>query len=72
MANIAQAQQKGVVIGLNSVSGAPVPRLDIEELLLNHPDAFNLFLLALKALHDQKETKNKMGYYQMAGQITSH
>lgn len=65
---IRQAQQKGMVLGLKDLSGSsPVPRLEIDELLLKKPDTFNLFLLALDELQGEKKTKDIMGYYQIAG-----
>ena len=57
-----------MVIGLKGVSsGAPTPRLDIDELLLKKPDAFNLYVLALDELQSAKYTSDKMGFYQVAG-----
>ncbi|KAF2235210.1 hypothetical protein EV356DRAFT_500824 [Viridothelium virens] len=68
MESLLQAQQRGVVVGLKGVAnGSPVSRLDIDELLVKKPDAFNLFLLALDDLQNEKNTKEKMGYYQVAG-----
>ena len=63
-----QAQKDGTVRGLSGIPNAtPVPRLDIDELLDQSPDAFNLFLLALERLQD--ETKNsqnsKMSFYEI-------
>jgi hypothetical protein len=43
---VAEAQRAGVVLGLPDVDGKPVPRRDVDDLLLNEPDTFNLFLLA--------------------------
>ena len=62
-----QAQRDGVVIGLKDVAGV-VPRLDVDQLLLQEPDTFNLFLLALQNLQ-QEDTSDIMGYYQIAGII---
>lgn len=68
-----QAQEKGVVLGLNGVpEGSLVPRLDIDELLFHKPDTFNLFLLALSELQNDKNTSDKMGFYQVAGNILIH
>lgn len=65
-----QAQQKGVVIGLKALQeSGPVPRLDIDELLTTKPDTFNLFLLALSELQNDKFTSDKMGYYQITGKM---
>lgn len=49
MASIAQAQANGVVVGLKSVSEVK-PRREIDDLVVNEPDVFNLFLLALESL----------------------
>lgn len=64
--DLIDAQKKGVVIGLRGVTGV-VERLDIDELLLKKPDTFNLFLLALRDLQEDPNTKEKMGYFQIAG-----
>lgn len=64
--DLLKAQENGVVIGLGGVTGV-VSRLDIDELLLTKPDTFNLFLLALRALQEDPDAKNPMGYFQIAG-----
>lgn len=72
-----ESYQKGLVVGLRDVAGV-VPRLDIDELLLNHPDTFNLLIIALKELKGEDvpwqvptEFKishdNKLSYFQIAG-----
>lgn len=67
---ISQAQRDGVVLGLKGLSGnSPVPRLDIDELLLTKPDAFNLYLLALDELQNEQHATDKMGYQQVAGML---
>lgn len=63
MDHLQKAQSNGVVLGLKAVAGV-VPRLDIDELLLQEPDAFNLFVLAFSKL---KSDNNIMGYFQIAG-----
>lgn len=35
-----KAYDEGVVIGLRKASGGVFPRIDIDELLLKHPDTF--------------------------------
>lgn len=57
------AQDDGVVIGLKSLSNVE-QRLEIDELLVKHPDVFNLFLLALERL---QQDQSKMGYFKIAG-----
>ena len=72
-----QAQKDGVVLGLKNVSGI-IPRVDIDVLLSEQPDTFNLFLLALEALQSHVDPKteeelkqDKMGYFQIAGWFMS-
>lgn len=67
MEAILQAQQKGVVIGLKGISDTPVPRLEIDDLLLKKPDTFNLFLLAVSELQEDQYATNKMAWQQVAG-----
>ncbi|KAK0663837.1 Tyrosinase [Lasiodiplodia hormozganensis] len=63
MASLAEAQNDGIVIGLRSVSGVH-PRHEIDYLVKNEPDMFNLFLLAIESLqHDE----TKMGFFQVCG-----
>jgi hypothetical protein len=64
---VAEAQRAGVVLGLPDVDGKHVPRRDVDDLLLNEPDTFNLFLLALIDLKKDSNRDEKMGYYQLAG-----
>ena len=67
MASLAFGQAHGVVVGLKPVSDVR-PRREIDDLVANEPDVFNLFLLALEWL--QKDTglwQDKMGYFQIAG-----
>ena len=65
-----KAQADGVLVGLKDVAGV-VPRLDVDLLLLNEPDTFNLFLLALQSLQSEKGSEDKMGYFQIAGPLPS-
>ena len=65
-----QAQADGVVIGLKDVAGV-VPRLDVDLLLLNEPNTFNLFLLALQSLQSEKDSEDKMAYFKIAGPLPS-
>ena len=57
----------GVVIGLTAVAGT-VPRQDVDKLLHDDPEVFNLFLLALSELQAADMTKERMGYFQIPGQ----
>lgn len=65
LADLKRAHEAGVVAGLRNVSGIAY-RLDIDVLLSERPDAFNLFLIALDELQSEK-SDNIMGYYQIAG-----
>lgn len=64
--DLQDAQNHGVVIGLKAVAGIQ-PRLDIDQLIMQQPDAFNLLVLALSELMDSSQTENVMGFYQLAG-----
>ena len=61
-----RAQKDGTVIGLQPVSGT-LPRQEIDQFLLDDPDAFNLFLLALRELQDESEATKLMSYFRIAG-----
>ena len=61
-----QAQKDGVVLGLKNVAGF-AQRMDIDKLLHDLPDTFNLFCLALTALMNDPDSTKLMGYYQIAG-----
>ena len=60
-----QAHKRGEVVGLRKVADV-APRLDIDVLLDKEPKTFNLFLLALKELQEDKGD-DIMGYFQIAG-----
>lgn len=77
MDQLNEAHEQGVVLGLANVSGI-AQRLDIDELLLHHPDTFNLFLIALMEMQGLEvpwETpkeyafspEDKLSYFQIAG-----
>lgn len=72
-----EAYQEGLVVGLRDVAGI-APRLDIDELLLNHPETFNLLIIALKELKGETvpweipnefkiAKENKFSFFQIAG-----
>lgn len=61
-----QAQKDGVVLGLQKVTGETIDRMDIDKLLHDQQDAFNVFLISLKNLQDQ-QADGKMTYFQVAG-----
>ena len=77
MSILDKAYKDGVVVGLRDVADV-APRLDIDVLLLNHPDTFNLLLIALMELKGgdvpwtiddgfKVKKDDKMSYYQLAG-----
>ena len=74
-AELKKAQEEGVVLGLKNESAGPLPRLGIDVLLKEHPDTFNLFLLALVEMQidpnaanpAQRKAQPKMGWYEIAG-----
>lgn len=68
MDRLERAQEDGVVLGLHDVAGVQ-PRLDIDQLILQEPDTFNLFVLALNELMDFSVSGDKMGYFQNAGKL---
>lgn len=72
------AHRDGVVVGLASECEAPIARQDIDAMLLNQPDTFNLMVIAFLEIMDvkvpwdidegYKVTKDdKFSFYQMAG-----
>ena len=65
MDKLKNAHKDGVVLGLREVAGV-VPRRDIDELLFNEPDTFNLFVLAFDALQNAPPT-DIMSFFQIAG-----
>lgn len=67
MDELRKAQQNGVVLGLKGLSSQPIFRRDIDDLIVNYPETFNLFLLALSELQKDEQIDNKMGYQQIAG-----
>ena len=64
-AELKRAHEAGVVVGLRAVAGIAF-RLDIDVLLTQQPDTFNLFLIALEELQND-DAKNIMGFFQIAG-----
>ena len=55
-----KAQQDGVVLGLKAVAGV-APRMDIDKLLHDLPDTFNLFCLAMIDLMNDTDSTKIMG-----------
>ena len=66
--NLDKAQADGVVIGLGKVTKNIANRLDIDVLLTQDPQVFNLLILALHDVQkDEGEIQNKMHWFQVAG-----
>lgn len=71
MADLNTAQARGFATGLPGFG--VVPRQDIDVLLQKEPDTFNLFVLALRELQQEKPGQNpplwqdKMSFFQLAG-----
>jgi hypothetical protein len=63
------AQEGFYVIGLQDVTGITGLRRDIDDLALNEPEAFNVFIIAFTKLQDpsSQRTNNPMSYFQIAG-----
>ena len=77
MDNLNKAHEQGVVRGLKEVSGV-MPRLDIDVLILEQPDTFNLLLITLLELKNEEipwsipveyklDHNDKMSFFQLAG-----
>lgn len=65
MASPREQALTGVVVGMKALTGQVKPRLDIDVLLTQHPDTFNLMLQAISEM--QKNPDPKLGYYALAG-----
>ena len=75
--DLEQAHQQGCILGLKKVADV-VERVDIDVMLLNQPEVFNLFLIALMELKGTKvpwqiptdhqfTSDDKMSWFQIAG-----
>jgi hypothetical protein len=63
-----RADELGLVVGLKHLNTI-VARQDIDVLLQNEPDTFNLFLLAFKDLSEDPDwDTHSMSFWQIAGQ----
>lgn len=63
-----KASESGVVVDMKDLTGLDqnVERVDIDVLLTEHPDTFNLFLQALDDMQNDKP-ESIVGYFQLAG-----
>ncbi|KXJ86569.1 hypothetical protein Micbo1qcDRAFT_208983 [Microdochium bolleyi] len=77
MDQLNEAHKQGVVLGLRDVAGV-VDRVDIDVMLLEQPDTFNLFLIALMEIQGKEvpwttdadhtfTSENPLSFFQIAG-----
>jgi hypothetical protein len=59
------SQREGFVVGLEATSGVQ-HRRELDDLVKNDPDVFNLYILALAKLMEA-DVDDKMGYFRIAG-----
>lgn len=82
MEKLNEAHKNGIVIGLKDFSSDPVPRMDIDDMILKFPEMFNLLVIALLELmvvdvpwdipEEYRTTKkDKFSYFQIAGTFFS-
>ncbi|KAK1753621.1 hypothetical protein QBC47DRAFT_430447 [Echria macrotheca] len=64
MATTQELATQGVVVGMKALTGDVQPRVDIDTLLIEKPDTFNLMLQALALM---QKNPNLLGYYSIAG-----
>lgn len=69
-ASLPDAHGAGIVTGLRDVSGI-LPRRELDDLMTNDPDVFNLYILALDKLQ-KADVDDKMGYFRIAGRHGVH
>lgn len=68
-AKLKAAQEGFYVVGLQDVTGETGTRRDIDDLVLNEKEAFNVFIIALTNMQNPSSvnTNNPMSYFQIAG-----
>ena len=68
-AKLKAAQEGFCVIGLQEVTGETGIRKDIDDLVMNEKEAFNVFIIALTNLQSPsaQNVQNPMSYFQIAG-----
>ncbi|KAM7203335.1 hypothetical protein V8F33_002326 [Rhypophila sp. PSN 637] len=64
MATAQDLAASGVVVGVKALTGKVQPRVDIDVLLTEKPDTFNLMLQALAAMQNNPDL---LGFYSIAG-----
>ena len=64
MATAQELAASGVVVGMKALTGEAKARVDVDVLLTEQPDTFNLMLQALAAMQKNPQL---LGYYALAG-----
>jgi len=64
MATAQEKAKSGVVVGMSALTAEIKPRVDIDVLLTQRPDTFNLMLQAISLM--QKDPK-QLGFYALSG-----
>lgn len=64
-----EATDAGIVKGLRDISGVK-PRLDIDVMIRDQPDTFNLFILALDKMQKPDFQPSRLRYAEISGNIT--
>lgn len=59
-------EERASTFAITGIAGAVYPRLEVREMLNNHPNQWTLFILAMQAFQAQSTT-NQLSYYQIAG-----
>ncbi|KAI9894687.1 MAG: hypothetical protein M1814_002043 [Vezdaea aestivalis] len=66
MEKLRQAHKEGYVLGLGPVTGVQ-KRFEVDEMVQELPDTYNLFLLALDRLQSEAYFHDKNGFFKIAG-----
>ena len=66
MEALLKANKDAIVLGLADATGEVCPRRDIDWMIVNQPDTFNLFALAFEAIQNAPK-EDLMGFFQIAG-----
>ena len=70
MEALLKANKEAIVLGLGDATGEITPRRDIDWMIVNQPDTFNLFALAFEAIQNAPK-EDLMGFFQIAGEVAS-
>ena len=66
MEALLKANKEAIILGLGDATGEVCPRRDIDWMIVNQPDTFNLFALAFEAIQNAPK-EDLMGFFQIAG-----